>query len=893
MADDKLIFDILTGQNTLSKDLNSVKTSVASVEKNIGGLKNSFSGASKAASGIGAAFSALTGPVGIALVAIGSVVATLNKVTSAASEQEDAVNRLNIALKASGDFSEEATKELQDYASELQKVSRVGDEVTLSNLALLKSLAPLTNEGLKQANTAAVNLSSALRIDLDTAVRLIGKAANGNVEAFKKFGVELVKGKNDAETFANALAALNTRFGSAAAKDILTFSGAVAQSKNAFGDIIEEIGLTIIQSPLLISNIKAATASFSEFAESIKVNAPALTSFFESILKTGSSLIRFGSELALAIVTIKKLSDAFFIASSVVSLLKTNLSLLQARTGITFFQAITADVIKLIAAVKSLNLALVATRISLTLLKAVGTLGLTVAFDLALQKIIELKEEAGSFASIFSNAFLSVKKTVNEALFSISDNIAGIFEAISSVPGSSDAFKNIGKSFREFADEAKKSITDAELISKKIAKNAEETKEGYRSISNIKPAQLLKSGAGDLEEFNKTSKEVIKKLEDGFKNVGQTQFEIIARETGERAVQIQKYVKDRKKADELISLNAKKAIEDVAKAQKDVDDKRQKDLQEKIQIAAQTPFNLAFKDIEGIEIGDDIAQGIAAGLGSISSIFKGASGAADLISGAAGGLANAIAPGLGAVVSDVFSKLSAGPEAVKGFIDSFIQGVPLIIENIILAIPQIIQSFAENAGPLIQKLFEIIPEAINRFIERLPEVAVALINGAIKAGITFATQMPFIATKLAISFAAQAPMMAISFVNELIKETPRLISEMIKQLGQSVGGIFGGSSGGGGFGDTLKTAATFGLSDIFGFADGGIVPGGAPFSDRVPALLTPGEQVIDRSLTEKLDRFLSSGNTGQAQNLTVNISVGEEQLARVLLNLNRNGFRTA
>jgi hypothetical protein len=771
VADDKLIFDILTGQNTLSKDLNSVKTSVASVEKNIGGLKNSFSSASKAASGIGAAFSALTGPVGIALVAIGSVVATLNKVTSAASEQEDAVNRLNIALKASGDFSEEATKELQDYASELQKVSRVGDEVTLSNLALLKSLAPLTNEGLKQANTAAVNLSAALRIDLDSAIRLIGKAANGNVEAFKRYGIELQKGKTDAETFSNALDVINGRFGNASQKDVETFSGAIAQTGNAFSDVLEEVGAFVTQSGELNSAIKSTGQFFSELAVSIKES-------------------REGN--------------------------RQNTSVLE---ELHRQQVENNEVFEIINGTFAKNAGLVN--------------------DLA-----EANEE-----------LVRQNKLVADSL----PEIFGASSADEFTASLSKASSAVGDTFKQ----AKKDGKD-----------------------------LLKNTGIDPAEFEKQAKEAVKKLEDAFKNVGQTQFEIIARETGERAVQIQKYVKDRKKADELISLNAKKAIEDVAKAQKDVDDKRQKDLQEKIQIAAQTPFNLAFKDIEGIEIGDDIAQGIAAGLGSISSIFKGASGAADLISGAAGGLANAIAPGLGAVVSDVFSKLSAGPEAVKGFIDSFIQGVPLIIENIILAIPQIIQSFAENAGPLIQKLFEIIPEAINRFIERLPEVAVALINGAIKAGITFATQMPFIATKLAISFAAQAPMMAISFVNELIKETPRLISEMIKQLGQSVGGIFGGGGGGGIGGDLLSTA-TFGLSDIFGFADGGIVPGGAPFSDRVPALLTPGEQVIDRSLTEKLDRFLSSGNTGQAQNLTINISLGEEQLAKVLLNLNRNGFRTA
>jgi hypothetical protein len=56
--------------------------------------------------------------------------------------------------------------------------------------------------------------------------------------------------------------------------------------------------------------------------------------------------------------------------------------------------------------------------------------------------------------------------------------------------------------------------------------------------------------------------------------------------------------------------------------------------------------------------------------------------------------------------------------------------------------------------------------------------------------------------------------------------------------------------------------------------------------------LSAGEQVLGRDLSSQLEDFLS-GQSGQSQPVTINLQVGQEQLARVLLNINRSGFRTA
>ena len=60
------------------------------------------------------------------------------------------------------------------------------------------------------------------------------------------------------------------------------------------------------------------------------------------------------------------------------------------------------------------------------------------------------------------------------------------------------------------------------------------------------------------------------------------------------------------------------------------------------------------------------------------------------------------------------------------------------------------------------------------------------------------------------------------------------------------------------------------FSGAFGMNEGGVVPGGAPYTDRVPAMLTPGEVVIPRGQV---------GQQGSVTNNTINISGNVDQRA--------------
>jgi hypothetical protein len=124
------------------------------------------------------------------------------------------------------------------------------------------------------------------------------------------------------------------------------------------------------------------------------------------------------------------------------------------------------------------------------------------------------------------------------------------------------------------------------------------------------------------------------------------------------------------------------------------------------------------------------------------------------------------------------------------------------------------------------------------------------------------------------------------FADEILNGAVRFVDSIINQINGALDSINPFSSGGG---DKGNNKGLFGLPK---FAEGGRVPDLAQFrNDGAISRLSAGEQVLSNDLSGQLESFLSSG--GQGQNLSVNLVIGEQQLANVLLNLNRQGFRVA
>lgn len=194
---------------------------------------------------------------------------TLKESIAAASEQEHAIQSLNSALALSGQYSEQVSNHFLDMAASLQKTTTAADETIVQGAALIQTMGQLSGPVLERATAAALDMAAALNIDVDTAFRKVGAAASGHVASLAKYGIQVKATGNDALDFSRALEQMETRFKGLAALQTNTFDGALKQTKNQFGEVLESIGNIIIKSPTMIRMLQSSARAFETMAESI------------------------------------------------------------------------------------------------------------------------------------------------------------------------------------------------------------------------------------------------------------------------------------------------------------------------------------------------------------------------------------------------------------------------------------------------------------------------------------------------------------------------------------------------------------------------------------------------------------------------------------------------
>ena len=240
------------------------------------GIESGFSAIKTAALAVGAALSAAF---------------AIDKIITAAEEQDNATNRFAASLRSLGALTPQAVKSFEDYSSSLQKITTVGDEVITSNAALLVSIGHLTGDGLKQATKAALDLAAGMQMDVGSAFNIVAKAAEGHVSVLGRYGIHLKETGDKALDFKNAMAALEGAFGGQAEAKAQTFAGSMMQLKNAFGDILEEMGKVIVNNGAFIKAISGLKGVFELISEAVARNKDALIAWTGEALGTAIAVM--------------------------------------------------------------------------------------------------------------------------------------------------------------------------------------------------------------------------------------------------------------------------------------------------------------------------------------------------------------------------------------------------------------------------------------------------------------------------------------------------------------------------------------------------------------------------------------------------------------------------
>ncbi len=164
----------------------------------------------------------------------------------AAQDQEDAVNRLDAALRKTGSSAFSYSRALQAQAEALEEVTRFSDEAIISAQAFLAQLG-VSPDQLELATEATTDLAAALGIDLQAAARLVGRTVGGFagelgevLPGLKEIGTEGLQAGEGIKFVAE-------QFAGTAQEDAKTFSGLIDQLGNAFSTLQQKVGEAITE----------------------------------------------------------------------------------------------------------------------------------------------------------------------------------------------------------------------------------------------------------------------------------------------------------------------------------------------------------------------------------------------------------------------------------------------------------------------------------------------------------------------------------------------------------------------------------------------------------------------------------------------------------------------
>jgi len=173
------------------------------------------------------------------------IVGFLGASTRAFTKQEDAERKLAAAIGATGGAVDSNMIRFKAFASEMQRLTVVGDETVLSLLQIATAQG-LSAESSERAAKNAIALQSAFGVNAESAIRMTAALEQGNATMLRRY-IPALKGVEDnAMAVVKAQEILTGAF-SIAEAEALTFGGQVTQLKNAFGDFMEAIGSVVAE----------------------------------------------------------------------------------------------------------------------------------------------------------------------------------------------------------------------------------------------------------------------------------------------------------------------------------------------------------------------------------------------------------------------------------------------------------------------------------------------------------------------------------------------------------------------------------------------------------------------------------------------------------------------
>lgn len=195
-----------------------------------------------------------------AVVGVGALGAVLKSSVDDAMEAEEATAQLNATIKSTKGVAGMTAKAVEDQALAFSKLTRFEDDAIIANSAVMLTFTNIGKDIFPRATGATLDLATKLKMDLQSATVMVGKALNDpikGVTALTKAGVQftdkqkaviaaLVETGDVAGAQNIILKELEMQVGGSAEAAGKTAAGQMDIFKNAIGNVKEEIGGALI-----------------------------------------------------------------------------------------------------------------------------------------------------------------------------------------------------------------------------------------------------------------------------------------------------------------------------------------------------------------------------------------------------------------------------------------------------------------------------------------------------------------------------------------------------------------------------------------------------------------------------------------------------------------------
>lgn len=253
---------VIGGKDQAGSAMGKVEKSLQRLEEKTESLSNSTNALAMVTVALAAAYGALK--AGMAL--LGGIEA----VNEAYDKQTEAVRGLNNALALQGANVDAESARLQQFASDMQALTGVGDEVTLGLIRQAQQMGTTTDQ-LDDMARAGIGLGEAFGTSAEGGMAMMRQAQQRNFSAFEAMFPQMryMQSLDEKLAFASQLAARGLE---QKAEGAGSAAGMAARASGAIGDLMEKVGAIMAPIRILIS------AGLQTLAESLQtVIVPAVT----------------------------------------------------------------------------------------------------------------------------------------------------------------------------------------------------------------------------------------------------------------------------------------------------------------------------------------------------------------------------------------------------------------------------------------------------------------------------------------------------------------------------------------------------------------------------------------------------------------------------------------